>query len=138
MPTQILRVSDGIPLTINGKIDRTALLDGLRKMKSSCHHRQPSGDAELAVAALWKELLGDVAIGGEDNFFDLGGTSLLAIELVKRLSELYEIQLPLELTFNQPRLDELAAALEQALIEDIAQLSGSELTQSLGNEAPRE
>ena len=62
-----------------------------------------------------------------DNFFDLGGNSLLAIECINQISQRYQVRLPLELVFASPDVASLARELEQALLAQIEQLSDEEV-----------
>jgi polyketide synthase PksN len=76
---------DALPLTPNGKIDRKALP---APAQSASPGAQPRSESERAVAAAWCAVLERDAVGIDDNFFDLGGTSLLLPPLVARLREL--------------------------------------------------
>jgi len=83
-------VMERLPLTTNGKIDRTALPlpDGLRPQVASVFVG-PSNDAEKKIVALWRELLEVEQVGVDDNFFELGGHSLLVIPLRDRLQAMF-------------------------------------------------
>ena len=73
---------DAIPLTPNGKIDRQALLALAPRSAEARTTREivgPRTDTEIALAAIWRELLQVQDIGVDDDFFDLGGQSLMAI-----------------------------------------------------------
>ncbi|HEX2204791.1 MAG TPA: amino acid adenylation domain-containing protein [Longimicrobium sp.] len=74
---------DALPLSPSGKVDRRAL-PAPRVERSATG---PLSRAEAAVAALWREVLGGAAVGADDNFFDLGGNSLLLIRLAARIAE---------------------------------------------------
>lgn len=83
----------GFPLNLNGKIDRGALPDPVAE--TSATEAQPTGnELEAAIADVWKKVLGTDRVGLDDNFFDLGGDSLLLVavhsQLKKRLNR--EIQ----------------------------------------------
>ncbi|AUX27628.1 hypothetical protein SOCEGT47_082240 [Sorangium cellulosum] len=80
---------DRVPLTANGKVDRTALLDRARSRGQAAGPatRAPSSEAERRMAALWAEVLKLDRVGVDDNFFALGGDSLLGIALVERARE---------------------------------------------------
>ncbi|AUX48983.1 hypothetical protein SOCE26_105280 [Sorangium cellulosum] len=80
---------DHLPLTANGKVDRRALLElsGQQRQAASPAYRAPSSDAERRMAALWAEVLRIERVGVDDNFFALGGDSLLAIAFVERARE---------------------------------------------------
>ncbi|WP_274914307.1 non-ribosomal peptide synthetase [Streptomyces sp. WZ-12] len=78
---------DALPLTANGKLDRTALPAPDRAATAVGAHVAPREDDERAMAALWSEVLGLTQIGVHDNFFDLGGDSLRAVALAGALRE---------------------------------------------------
>jgi acyl-coenzyme A synthetase/AMP-(fatty) acid ligase len=65
-------VIDAFPLTPNGKIDLRALPEPVHAVEAASEKR-PTGDVELALASIWKDILGLGDIGAEDDFFDLGG-----------------------------------------------------------------
>ncbi|MFN8178107.1 MAG: beta-ketoacyl synthase N-terminal-like domain-containing protein [bacterium] len=74
-------------------------------------------ETEERVASLWSELLGIGSIGRTDSFFDLGGNSLLAIQLASRLRKTFDIELPIATLFESPDLAALAAAVTRAADE---------------------
>jgi amino acid adenylation domain-containing protein len=76
-----------IPLTANGKLDRLALPKVTRDVMDTAFHEPPQGERETEIAAIWEELLGLERVGRLDNFFALGGHSLLLITLAARLRE---------------------------------------------------
>lgn len=73
-----------LPLAPNGKLDRAAL-PAPDAASTSSRFEPPSGAIELAIAEIWKELIGAVQVGRHDNFFELGGHSLLAMRAVARI-----------------------------------------------------
>lgn len=70
---------DAVPLTANGKVDRAALPDPSELRDASQTGEPPRTDAERALADIWRRLLGVEEIGRHENFFELGGDSLLAV-----------------------------------------------------------
>ncbi|MEU8393533.1 phosphopantetheine-binding protein [Micromonospora sp. NPDC048843] len=76
-------VLDRIPLTPVGKLDRAALPEPRQIVVAA---REPSTDGERLVAQVMAELIGADTVGADDNFFDIGGNSLLATQLVARLT----------------------------------------------------
>ncbi|WP_285761097.1 non-ribosomal peptide synthetase [Nocardiopsis ansamitocini] len=77
-------VLDELPLSANGKLDRRALPAVRHEALGGAGYLPPSTEAERVLAEIWSELLGVEKIGVEDNFFDLGGESILTIQLVSR------------------------------------------------------
>ncbi|MGW6377082.1 amino acid adenylation domain-containing protein [Rhodococcus sp. NPDC055112] len=80
-----IAVVDTLPLTANGKVDRRALEALAASADVGTGIEPPHGPIETAVAELWSDLLGVTAVGRHDNFFTLGGDSLLATRLIPRL-----------------------------------------------------
>lgn len=78
---------DRLPLTLGGKVDRRALV-GTQPLRSHHVHEvvpdEPMSSTESALAAIWRDILGVEDVGLDDNFFDLGGDSILAIRIVAR------------------------------------------------------
>ena len=74
----------------------------------------PVGAVEEAVAAIWRELLGTQAIGRDDDFFALGGHSLVAVRLFARIHRRFGVELPLATLFEAPTLARLASRIAQA------------------------
>ena len=115
-------IIDALPLTPNGKLDRAALPDP--RPASTEAHAAPETETERALAALWTELLGVDAVGAEDSFFALGGHSLLAMQLMSRVRQAMEIELPLRTLFEAPRLRALAARVDTLRDEALAAALG--------------
>ena len=106
---------DALPLTSSGKVDRNALPEpGRDRPASTVAFVPPRSPMEVAVAALWREVLGLDEIGVHDNFFDLGGQSLQAMQIMSRLGESTGVELPLTQLFEAPTVAELAARIEIA------------------------
>ena len=106
---------DKFPLTPNGKIDRKALPEPeeniIIKDETKFHY---SDGFEKEVAIIWKDILEIKKISNTDNFFAIGGTSLLAIRLINKLSERFDIDLPLSIIFDSPTISKLSAEIEKA------------------------
>jgi amino acid adenylation domain-containing protein len=101
-----------LPRTPNGKVDRQALPDsGNLREGGSLSYVAPHSEVERSIAALWQELLGLERVGLNDNFFDLGGHSLLLVKLHDRLQHLLKIELPLVDLFRYPTINSLAESL---------------------------
>ncbi|WFE37405.1 non-ribosomal peptide synthetase [Micromonospora sp. WMMD998] len=85
VPTSVTSVTE-LPLTSNGKVDRRALAARAEDAAAPAAVEPPRGDIEETVAEVWAELLGTTAVGRWDNFFALGGDSLLATRMISRLN----------------------------------------------------
>ena len=104
-------VLDALPLTPNGKVDRRAL-----PAPAAAETPAPVDDtlmspAEQRVAAAWRDLLGRPRVGLHDNFFDLGGHSLLLVKLQVRLQRDFGVELPLVELFQRTTVQAQAARL---------------------------
>ncbi|PQQ25032.1 non-ribosomal peptide synthetase [Photorhabdus hindustanensis] len=102
VPAAFVRL-DAFPLTPNGKLDRQALPAPGENAFARQIYVAPQGEMEIAVAAIWRELLGVEQIGRHDNFFALGGHSLLAVRMMNRIA-VFGVDLPLAALFMFPSL----------------------------------
>ena len=96
---------EALPLTPNGKLDRAALPPALIAPSSS---RRPETPEESVLARLFAQLLGFDTVGVEDNFFDLGGQSILAARLIHDAARQTGVTIPLRVLFERPTVLELA------------------------------
>lgn len=105
---------EAFPLTPNGKIDRAAL--PAPGPENSLHHEFPLDQAtptQQSVIEILAELLGHARIGLRDDFFMLGGHSLLGAQLIARLREKFQVELPLRTVFDAPTAVALADEIER-------------------------
>jgi amino acid adenylation domain-containing protein len=102
-----------LPLTPNGKIDVTALPPPAPGALPDAPFEPPSGDLESRIAALWTEVLGIAHVGRRDDFFALGGDSLLAVRLLHAIRATLGVDVSLASLFAKPTVEALAAALVQ-------------------------
>jgi amino acid adenylation domain-containing protein/FkbH-like protein len=101
-----------LPLTPNGKVDRRALPEPQKeRTDNDIGYMAPRSDLETQVAAIWSQVLGLSRIGSKDNFFELGGHSLSAIQVISRLRENLNVELPLSCVFDAPTVEALADRL---------------------------
>ena len=101
-----------LPLTPNGKIDRAALPT---RPRLSAAFAAPADDIERELAALWSALLGVADVGVNDDFFELGGQSLVAVRLFQQMAKKYDVDLPLASLFHAPTVAKCAALLRATL-----------------------
>jgi amino acid adenylation domain-containing protein len=111
VPSAFVRL-DRFPLTANGKVDRRALPDPGRVALSGGEPAAPRTPLEARLAALLADLLRRPAVGAHDNFFDIGGHSLLAAQLISRVRSALGVEVPLRDLFEAPTIAGLAAAVE--------------------------
>jgi phthiocerol/phenolphthiocerol synthesis type-I polyketide synthase E len=97
-------------------------------------YAEPRNEIETELAAIWSELLGVAPIGIHDDFFDLGGHSLLGIQLNSRLRGDFDLDLPLGALFEHTTVSALGALIEEALVAEIDDLSEEEAARLLGRD----
>jgi len=103
-----------MPLTAEGQIDRAALLGFKSKQaESNVAPSAPQTEAERKIAAIWQELLRVDKVSTQDNFFDLGGDSLLLVQFHNRLQAAFGRDLPVVEMFKYPTISALADYLSQ-------------------------
>jgi amino acid adenylation domain-containing protein len=103
-----------LPLTPNGKVDRSALPSPEGRAVDRPPLVAPRSPDEAAVAAIWAEVLGVERVGVHDDFFEIGGQSLLATQVTAGIREQLDVDLPLHLVFRAPTIAELAPLLAVA------------------------
>jgi len=122
-------VLDELPLGPNGKVDRAALPEpGAAPSAGSVAPRTP---AEKVIAGIWADLLPRGQVGVEDNFFDLGGDSLLATQVVSRMRSAFDIELPLRRFFEGSTVAALAAVVEDLLVDKLESMPDEDAARRL-------
>jgi amino acid adenylation domain-containing protein len=113
IPAQIV-VLDALPVTPNGKLDTRALLArAAAGVSTGAPFTPPATGTQHAVAAIWAEVLarpGPLSI--HDNFFDLGGHSILALRMAMRLREAFDTEIPIASLLAAPTIEKFAAELD--------------------------
>jgi amino acid adenylation domain-containing protein len=114
MIPSVFVVLDRFPLTPNGKINRKALpAPAVERPESKHGFTPPRTVTEEALAKIWRELLRQPVIGIDDNFFESGGHSLLAMQLMARVRNEFKTELSLRNIFEAPTIAELATILDR-------------------------
>ena len=113
IPSALL-VLDEIPLKVTGKVDRAALsrLGASAAVVDEQGHEPPATPAQVAVAEIWRSVLGRERVGANDHFFALGGHSLLATQVVSAVRTSMGVTVPLAAVFQLPTLASFAARIE--------------------------
>ncbi|HEV2670471.1 MAG TPA: amino acid adenylation domain-containing protein [Gemmatimonadales bacterium] len=112
LPTYFIRL-DKLPLTSNGKVDRQALPAFSYENVQPAHDLvPPRTETEKALAAIWSELLNVQQLGVNDDFFDLGGQSLVAMKAVSRIRDVFDVDVPLRNLFERPTVAGLAEVID--------------------------
>jgi amino acid adenylation domain-containing protein len=118
---------NSLPST-NGKLDRTALPkpDAIRS-ELSTSYAPPQTEIEERLTRIWSEVLGIDSVGIHDNFFDLGGHSLDATQIMSRVIQTFQLELPIKALFDSPTVADMAVVITQNRVkkasqEDLARL----------------
>ena len=119
------------PLTANGKLDRQALPEAEGDMCRAAAYEAPQGPVETAIARIWQELLGLRQVGREDDFFEVGGHSLLAVQLLARLRQQFNVEVALREVFAESTLKALAQAVSVAGLARLPPLARADRSRPL-------
>jgi amino acid adenylation domain-containing protein len=115
----VVAVLDELPLTPNGKADRAALAAAAAAQSRDDRPRiAPRDSLEHQLAAVWETQLGQSPIGVTENFFELGGDSLGALELLARIERQCGYDVPLHKLMHGPTIEQLATAVRQQASPD--------------------
>ncbi|MGW4637724.1 amino acid adenylation domain-containing protein [Sphaerisporangium sp. NPDC004334] len=123
---------DALPLTVTGKVDLAAL--PAPAPAPAIAFVAPRTDAEVLVAGVWAEVLGLEVVGAFDDFFALGGHSLLVIRVAALLRDAVDLEVPIRTVFDRPTVAGLAEAVENLLVEQLSGLSEAEAARLLDTE----
>ncbi|HWC87814.1 MAG TPA: phosphopantetheine-binding protein, partial [Solirubrobacteraceae bacterium] len=114
VPHRVIIV-DSLPRNASGKVVKRELRDRLAALPAAGQGPRPPAPArdevQATVLAVWREVLGSDEIGVDDDFFDLGGHSLAAAQVVARLRDAFDLDLPVTAVFDHPSVAELAAVV---------------------------
>ncbi|WP_218154651.1 non-ribosomal peptide synthetase [Paenibacillus sp. UNC496MF] len=102
-----------MPLTTNGKIDRKALPEPDGKNIASKAFAVPRNETERRLLHIWKDVLSLEQIGIDDEFFEIGGHSLLIARAVSEINEAFQISLPFTKVFQNPTIRMIAAIIDE-------------------------
>lgn len=112
-PSKIILLSE-LPKTMNGKIDKKQLNESLGK-KTEKHETQVSNYIILEIKKIWEQILGHEDIDIDENFFNLGGHSISAVEIFGAINEKFNLNLPLASLFESTSIKTLGEMVEEAL-----------------------
>ena len=131
LPSIYVRIAT-LPLTANGKLDKSALpAPSPANLLATTCYRAPVSAVESRVAGIVEALLGIKGVGIDDNFFLLGGHSLLGTQLVLRLRDAFGAELTLRDLFEAQTIQNLAAKVEELVVNMVAGMSDEELQERL-------
>ncbi|MEV0633511.1 amino acid adenylation domain-containing protein [Streptomyces sp. NPDC050619] len=111
VPSAVVVLADGLPLTVNGKVDRARL--PVPDYGAGASGGAPADEREEGLCRLFGEVLGVEGVGPKDGFFDLGGHSLLAVRLVARVRAELGCEVSVRDVFDHPTARKLAGCLDR-------------------------
>ncbi len=126
MIPSIWMVIDALPLTANGKIDKTSLPAVDWKEGLSAIYSLAETDLEKKLVTIWEELLGVSPIGIDDNFFEVGGHSLLTMRLIANIQKQLEIEVAVKELFEFTTIRQLAEYLDLRLTANTSEDDGED------------
>lgn len=133
MLPQHIVFTDAIPLTPNGKVNRAALPRPLSAETSARLRIEPRDRTERVLWEAWRDTLGVDAFGVTDNFFEIGGHSLLAVQLVNRIRSQLGVQCSLATLFRHPTVEALRVALQSPIAGAVGALVPLNAAQGVPN-----
>ena len=115
LPAVFVRL-ESLPVTPNGKVNRRALpVPDESALKERAERVSPRALGEEMLAGIWSEVLKVRQLGVHDNFFALGGDSLLATQLISRVRRVFQVDLPVRALFEAPTVSALSAKVQRVL-----------------------
>ena len=131
IPATFVRL-DAVPMTPNGKVDRAALPvpDATNTLRDGVTVA-PSTPTEERLARIVTTLLEVDQVGIEDNFFLLGGNSLLGTQIIAQVADTFGVDLPLRSLFDAPTVRLLSAEIERRIVAKLEAMSDDEILRLL-------
>ncbi len=114
------------PQIASGKVDRKALRESLSAMPRTSVGTAPRNELEEVLAGIVAELLGLGAVGVDEDFFLLGGHSLLGAQVITRINDRFGVELPLRDLFENPTVAGMAAGVERLMVAELDGMSDEE------------
>ncbi|WP_439566557.1 non-ribosomal peptide synthetase, partial [Gloeocapsopsis crepidinum] len=108
-------ILDEFPLTANGKIDRFALPSPQIGLEIRTNYQPPQSEIEKAIAQVWQQVLQLEKVSIHDNFFDLGGHSIMMLQVNNKLRHILQRDISVVSMFQHPTIHSLAQSLNQQL-----------------------
>jgi amino acid adenylation domain-containing protein len=131
IPATLVRIK-ALPVTANGKVDHAGLPapDATKTLRDDAGE-EPGTPVERWLAETVASLLQLPEVGVDDNFFLLGGHSLLGTQLIARIADTFTVELPLRTLFESPTVRELAGEIERGLLAQLDAMSDAEAARQL-------
>jgi len=137
VPTTFVALAE-VPLSVHGKLDRSALPEPCTEnIIEDDLFISPQSPIEQHLAGLLSELMKIERVGRDDNFFKLGGHSLMGAQLVALIRETFGVDLSLRSLFEAPTVREMSAEIERLIYERVSAISDEEALRMLASSADR-
>ncbi|MFO7661359.1 MAG: amino acid adenylation domain-containing protein [Chloroflexota bacterium] len=131
IPAYFIRL-ETLPVTPNGKVNRQLLPDPIKEyLDVGADFVAPRSPLEMKLSAIWSATLGLTRIGIHDNFFDLGGASIPAVQVVARISDTFAVPFMVRSFFEHPTIAEQGDILEELLVAQMESMSDEEAAELL-------
>jgi acyl carrier protein len=114
MMPSVIMLLDHLPITPNGKVDRRQLPVPKVELRKE-RFVAPVTELEMTVGHIWEELLKVEQAGLHDSFFELGGHSMLATQLMSRVRDTFQVEIPIGNIFKYPTLKEFSTLVDAAM-----------------------
>lgn len=138
VPQQWLIV-DEFPLTASGKVDRQALAErGAHVIEDAADRQAPENDIEVTLLEIWQDVLQVSEIGTRHNFFDLGGHSLSAVQIVSRVKQAFNLDIPISVVFEKPTIIEQSEWILTSQFESLGDAEQLQLLAELDQHADQQ
>jgi acyl carrier protein len=126
-----------LPLTPNGKVDRAALpAPSAANTAQPPDSARPGNELEQVLETVVSELLGLDRVGVDENFFMLGGHSLLGAQLIVRIGDCFDVEMSLRSLFDNPTVAGMAAEVERLVVADLETMSDDDAARLLATSSP--
>jgi amino acid adenylation domain-containing protein len=133
VPSTFVQIAQ-LPLSSHGKLDRAALPDPTTaNVLDDDSLETPQSQIEKSLAVFLTSLLGVARVGKDDNFFDLGGHSLMGAQLIAKISNTFGVELSLRSLFDHPTVGEVSAEIERLIHAKLESMSEDEAERMLAS-----
>ncbi len=122
---------DAMPLTANDKIDRSRLPTPFANATAPADSMRPRSEVEMALEMIVAELLELEHVGVDENFFMLGGHSLLGAQLISRISKRFGVEMTLRGLFDRPTVAQMAGEVERLLVAELELMTDADAARLL-------
>lgn len=125
IPAKLMNIEE-IPLTPNGKIDKKAL-PRVDLLKTKEEYIEPKTENEIKLAKIWKEIFKTNKISTNNNFFEIGGDSLLAIMMAAKVQDIFNVEITVKEIFKKPIFNDIVKLIEYKKEKPIERIEKAEI-----------